>query len=121
MNYLMHGGILVLSVALNASFAFADPIVKWEEIVGIISPGTVVGGLQGVGVPWFVKNGKAHVDLGSGAVRFSVKGLVLAGQPPITIGVAAIGTPGFVTQVKGTLVCDATATTSTFVDTNAVP
>lgn len=56
------------------------------------------------------------VDLTSGQMQFEVQGLVLAGGN-------SIGTPGAVTQVKGTLVCDTIGSAtgnSTLVDTPLV-
>jgi len=70
----------------------------------------------GSGQPWFVVSGSAAVDLNTGELQFQVEGLVLAGGN-------AIGTPGAVTQVKGTLVCDTVGSltgNSTLVDTALV-
>ena len=54
------------------------------------------------------------MDLTTGALRFDVEGLVLAGGN-------SIGTPDNVTSVKGTLVCDTTAAVnSTLVDSSLV-
>ena len=118
------GFFAVVVAGVNAPLASAQE-VKWEQIVGILSPSKVVGGFIGVGGPWTAKQGKAKIDLGSGRIAFEVKELVLAFQPPAP-GPAIIGTSGIVTEVKGTLVCDALATTSpppagSYVDTPAVP
>jgi hypothetical protein len=99
-----------------AAFA-ADQAVEWRSIVGIMQGGNTVGTgtgqVTGGGQPWFARGGSAAVDLTSGQMQFEVQGLVLAGGN-------SIGTPGAVTQVKGTLVCDTTGSTngnSTLVDT----
>lgn len=97
-----------------------DTEVEWREIVGIISPGNIVGSgtgkVTGGGAPWHTSDGHAEVDLTTGALRFEVKGLVLAAGN-------SIGTPDGITSVKGTLVCDTTGTAtgnSTLVDSPLV-
>jgi hypothetical protein len=50
-------------------------------------------------LPWVTRTGAAQVDLISGAVEFSVSGLVLNGGN-------ASGTAGPINQVIGTLVCN---------------
>jgi len=81
--------------------------VSWRQIVGIISAGNVVGvgsgAVPGGFLPWTTTTGAARVNLRTGAVQFFVRGLVFAGGAP---GIT-IGTPGPITGVKGTLVCDA--------------
>jgi hypothetical protein len=100
--------------------AFADQAVQWRRIVGIIQAGDTVGTgtgkVTGGGQPWYAVSGSAVVDLTSGEIQFHVQGLVFAGGN-------TIGTPGAVTQVKGTLVCDTTGSSngnSTLVDTPLV-
>jgi hypothetical protein len=72
--------------------------VKWQAIIGIVQAANVVGGIGGGGQPWTTLEGQAKVDLATGQMEFEVHGLVLAGGD-------TIGTPGAVSQVKGTLVC----------------
>jgi len=110
-------GMVLLSLP---SAAFADQAVEWRKIVGIIQSGNTVGSgagkVTGGGQPWYATSGSAAVDLTSGQLQFHVQGLVLAGGN-------TIGTPGAVTQVKGTLVCDTTGSLtadSTLVDTALV-
>jgi len=78
--------------------------VRWKSIVGVITA-------QGVSNPvsskidsgtfaWSVRRGSANVNLMTGAVYFEVEGLVINGT-------SFSGTPGPVTAVTGTLVCDA--------------
>ncbi len=113
--------VLVLGLVATTARAGDDDgrgRVRWTRIVGIIQPEDIVGRRQGgvpcdIGVdcvqgtlaPWTVTNGTAEVDLFSGEANFMVSGLVLAGDPSFT----NIGTPGVVTMVKGTLVCNDTA------------
>jgi hypothetical protein len=61
--------------------------------------GTGTGAVTGGAAPWSTLDGRASVKIASGRVEFDVRGLVLAAGN-------AIGTPGPVLQVKGTLVCD---------------
>ncbi|MBI1987621.1 MAG: hypothetical protein HYS70_04675 [Nitrospinae bacterium] len=113
---------LTLLVGLSAATAQAGSTVEWKQIIGIIMPGNVVGSgageVTGAGQPWSATRGEAGVDLLTGAINFKVEGLVLAGGNNI-------GTPGNVTEVKGTLVCDTDGSAgmghSTLVDTDLVP
>jgi len=96
--------LLTATGALLASVAAApagEQTVKWETIIGIIMPGNTVDGITGAGQPWSTLGGKARVDLASGRAEFEVRGLVLAGGN-------AIGTPGAITMVEGTLACNTT-------------
>ena len=105
-----------------ASVMGESPIVLWEDIIGIMQAGNVVGlgtgHVTGGGQPWSTKQGSARVNLRTGMVEFLVQGLVLAGGN-------SIGTPDAVTQVKGTLVCDTNGSAgggnSVLVDTDLVP
>ena len=74
----------------------------------------MVGGITGGGQPWSTREGEVLVELDSGFVEFEVRGLVLAGGN-------TIGTPGPVTQVKGTLVCGPGSASPTVIDTPLVP
>ena len=108
--------------------------VRWERIVGIVQAGDVVGSGatqagSGAGsalgaAPWVTTEGEARVKLEAGKVKFEVEGLVLAVGTSGAFKGLPIGTPGPVTQVKGTLVCDldgsAGGGNSTLVDTPAV-
>lgn len=116
--------IATLGVALcfpSISFSAEAQIVRWGEIIGIIEGGNLVGTGTGQATgapgPWSATEGSARVNLENGNVAFRVRGLVLAGGN-------SIGTPGPVTEVKGTLVCDTNGSAtgnSVFVDTDAVP
>jgi hypothetical protein len=69
---------------------------SWKQVVGIIPATNVVGvgtgAVPGGFLPWTTTEGAAMVNLKTGTVRFSVRGLVFAGGP--------------VTAVRGILVCD---------------
>jgi hypothetical protein len=104
-------------------------VVSWKRIVGILDTEGLVGrrpgtdceaGIdcpQGTVAPWVVTDGTAQVDLGHEIVKFVVNGLVLAGDPSF----ANLGTPGVVSKIKGTLVCNDTGPGSAdIVDTGAV-
>jgi len=122
-------GLLVLNAGADR-----EPEVRWERIVGLVQTGDVVGvgpvqPLSGPGsalgaAPWVTTEGQARVKLEAGKVTFDVQGLVLAVGSSGTFTALPIGTPGPVTQVKGTLVCDldgsAGSGKSTLVDTPAV-
>jgi hypothetical protein len=114
---------LALGAAVIGQNASADPgdTVHWQSVIGIIQASNVVGSGTGAATgapgPWSALGGHANVVLDNGQVNFSTNGLVLAGGN-------AIGTPGAVLQVKGTLVCDtdgsASGGNSALVDTPLV-
>lgn len=92
--------LLVLLVFASTSVANAS-VVSWETIVGVITaPGTsnMVAGINSGG-PWATTGGSAIVNLANGDISFKVEGLNL-------VGGNNSGTPGPVTAVKGTLVCN---------------
>ena len=95
-------GLLFLAICAGA-FAQADTVVHWRGIEGVITaPGVdnAVGQIHSGAGPWTVRRGSARIDLASGNGSFDVEGLVLNGGN-------ASGTPGPVTNVIGTLVCNA--------------
>src|SRR5712691_10497705 len=108
--------------------------VKWKRIVGIVQTGDLVGvgpvqpgsgpGSALGAAPWVTTAGEARVKLEAGKVKFDVEGLVLAVGTSGAFKGLPIGTPGLVTQVEGTLVCDldgsAGGGNSTLLDTPAV-
>lgn len=115
-------GLLASSLPSNVAVADQnDNSVRWQEIIGIMQVGNVVGSgtgaVPGGGQPWSATGGRARVDLASGRIAFEVRGLVLAGGN-------GIGTRGGATQVKGTLVCDTDGSAgggnSVLVDTDLV-
>jgi len=82
--------------------------VQVGDFTNIVNPGISAGTS-----PWTTTQGRAVVDLQTGAAAFEVQGLVLNGGN-------ASGTPGPVDQVEGTLICNTGTTDETFVDTNPV-
>jgi hypothetical protein len=121
MALVLTGGFIAFWL-FPASVMAASPIVSWEDIIGIIQAGNLVGmgtgQVRGAGQPWSTQEGFARVNLETGMVQFLVRGLVLAGGN-------SIGTPDAVTQVKGTLVCNTSGSAgggnSVLVDTDLVP
>jgi hypothetical protein len=107
MNKVLHiFCVTTISLTLTAGTALAQT-VSWRQVVGIIPAGNTVGvgtgAVPGGFLPWTTTDGAARVNLRNGEIKFSVRGLVFAGGAP---GIT-IGTPGPITGVKGTLVCDA--------------
>src|SRR5262245_38172416 len=92
---------LLFDAASAAALDFGES-VRWNGIVGVITaPGVdnPVSGIHAGAGPWSVRSGRARVNLATGATFFDVDGLVLNGGN-------ATGTPGPVTAVIGTLVCN---------------
>jgi hypothetical protein len=104
---------LLCGARLLAAGADNDSVVSWGRIAGVITaPGVdnpvavttdqnnnVLNQVHSGTLPWITRNGSAQVDLATGAVNFSVRGLVL-------IGGNASGTAGPINQIVGTLVCN---------------
>ena len=111
---------LLLLPLLLTTAAFAgddDSNVRWKTIIGNINdPGVSnpVAGIPSGGLPWTTLRGNASVDLRTGKIAFNVEGLVLNGGN-------ASGTPGPVTSVKGTLVCNPGTSSQAVLDTATVP
>src|SRR6266404_2407715 len=106
-----------LFLVLFASASYAQPVLRWQQIVGdITAPGVnnPVAGIPSGGAPWTTTGGTATANLSTGAVAFQVQGLVLNGTN-------ASGTPGPVQNVVGTLVCNAGTTAQTIFNTPMVP
>ena len=113
----------MLAVALTLLFAssvFAfdldESLVRWRNIVGVITaPGVdnPVGTIHAGAGPWSVRSGRASVNLSTGATSFEVEGLTLNGGN-------ATGTPGPVSAVVGTLVCNSGTAGVAILDTTQV-
>ena len=91
--------------------------VRWKSIKGVITaPGidNPVAGISAGTLPWTTMQGKARVNVLTGAAYFEVEGLVLNGGN-------ATGTTGPVDQVEGSLVCNAGTNAQVIVTTNPVP
>ncbi len=126
----MRNLFLTLSLALTAVAAFAqsNPVVRWHQIVGVITAPGVDNPVAGVTdsnnntvnqihsgtLPWTTRRGSARVNLASGEGSFEVEGLVLNGG-------SATGTPGPINSVVGTLVCNPGAPNQDIIDTTSVP
>lgn len=121
------GGALLLTMLTSAGWADSSSSssnrVSWKTIIGTFfipatppatGSGNTVGGIIGGGEPWSTLGGHADVDLSTGAVNFEVKGLVLAGGN-------STGTPGAVTAVAGTLVCNPSSASPTIFSTSSTP
>ena len=107
--------VLLLSPALVIAQESSDSI-RWSEIVGVITaPGinNAVAGISSGAGPWSVREGHAGVDLENGQVNFEVRGLVLNGSN-------SSGTPGTITTVTGTVVCNPGASDQVVRDTAEV-
>ena len=120
----------LLQLAVPAYAANGGKKVVWKRVVGIVVPGSLVGRrldgscdpgagcVEGTPASWTTTEGRAELDLNLGTVEFSVKGLVLAGDPTFD----NIGTTSVVTMVKGTLVCsDTEPGPPELVDTDGTP
>src|SRR5215471_4496581 len=114
--------VVILWSVVGVGVGPAVACCPWKQIIGVIQAGNKVGSgtgqVTGGDQPWHTITGRAAVNLTTGDLQFRVRGLVLAGGN-------AIGTPGAVTMVKGTLVCDTTGVAndgnSVLVDTVLVP
>lgn len=124
---------IAAALALTAISAFAQQnlntnVVHWNQIVGVITaPGVdnPVGGAtdnngnkinqihSGAG-PWTTRSGSARINLVTGEGSFEVEGLVLNGSN-------STGTPGAVTSIVGTLVCNTGTSAQTAIDTQPTP
>src|SRR5262249_48360739 len=94
----------------------SDLVVRWNSIVGVITaPGVdnPVAGIRAGAGPWSVRSGHARVNLSNGNAYFDVEGLVLNGSN-------SSGTPGPVSAITGTLICNAGTTTVSVLDTTPV-
>jgi hypothetical protein len=110
--------LFALTFCVASAFAFDldDSIVRWNSIVGVITaPGVdnPVGGIHSGAGPWSAHSGHVLVNLGTGVTFVSVEGLVLNGG-------TSSGTPGRVTSITGTLVCNVTSATPTVLDTTPI-
>jgi len=112
--------LILVAASTFPSFA-ADTVVRWQNVVGVITALNVdnpVAGISSGTLPWTTRGGDARINLTTGVGSFDVEGLVLNGGN-------ASGTTGPITSVVGTLVCNpggdsANAPTQVIVDTPAV-
>ena len=107
--------LLLLAFASTSYASDGDQTVRWQSIKGVITaPGidNPVAGISAGTLPWTTQDGRASVNLATGAASFEVTWLVLNGGPS--------GTTGPVQQVTGTLVCNPGARNQAVLDTPAV-
>jgi hypothetical protein len=111
---------VLLPLTLCAAVAFAhgydDSIVRWHNIVGVItSPGVdaPVGNIHAGATAWTMRSGHASVDLSNGATFFEVEGLNINST-------TSTGTTGPISAVTGTLVCNNADRSQTNLDTASV-
>jgi hypothetical protein len=93
---------LVSLVLCAGAFAQSDTVVRWRGIQGVITaPGVdnPVSQIHSGAGPWTAQSGSARINLATGEGSFDVDGLVLNGG-------TASGTPGPVSSVIGTFVCN---------------
>jgi hypothetical protein len=114
---------IAISLTATAARADDDAIVRWKNIVGVITEKNVsnmVANIDSGTFAWTVRDGHARVDLMTGHAAFEVEGLSINGAQ-------FSGTPGPITDVIGTLVCNAvdatpaTPGTSMTANTASVP
>jgi hypothetical protein len=109
-----------------------NSVVRWKSIKSVITApdidnpvgvvtveqaGQVVlvnPGISAGTTPWTTTQGRAQVNLQTGAASFEVEGLVLNGGNNS-------GTPGRVDQVEGSLICNSGTTDETISTTSPVP
>ena len=107
---------LLMSPALVFAEESSDSVVKWNQVVGLITAPGINNAVAGIGSgagPWSVHEGQARVDLETGQVTFEVRGLVLNGTN-------SSGTPGTIATVTGTVVCNPGTTDQVVRDTGEV-
>jgi hypothetical protein len=114
-------GLLAAIAVLPVSQAHAQrnngSDVRWNRIVGVITAVNVdnpVSNINSGTFPWSAQGGAARVNLSTGAASFQVDGLVINGA-------IFSGTPGPVSAVTGTLVCNPGDVTEAVLDTAEVP
>jgi len=101
--------MLCLLLGATLSFAQANPnLVRWQSMAGVITAqgvdNPVSNNIHSGTFAWTVRKGFASVDLATGAALFQVEGLNINGT-------MFSGTPGPITAVTGTLVCNAGSAT----------
>ena len=108
--------VKVMLPVLFAATSFAQSTTVWHRIVGVITAQQIPNIVAGIAsaIPWTTSGGNATVNFTQGIVTFVVEGLVL-------VGGNNSGTPGPVTSVRGTLVCNPGAADQVTRNTALVP
>ena len=107
---------LLTLIAVSPALA-DDHVVRWDDMIGVIAQvgeTNPVADIDSGTFPWSARSGVAVVNFTSGHFAFDVQGLVINGTQ-------FTGTPGPVTSVIGTLVCDAGQTTERILDSQPTP
>jgi len=109
---------LCLLLGASASFAQTSPTtVRWQTMVGVITAQNVnnpiATGINSGTFAWSATGGGAKVSLATGAASFHVEGFVINGS-------SFSGTPGPITHIQGTLVCNPGANDQSLHNTPAV-
>ena len=91
--------LLVLAGIVAASAMADEKLLRNADLVGIETPGQVVRGITGGGLPWVVDHGSKAKVSADGRLKVDVKALVFAPGTPLA------GTPGPITSVVGSVVC----------------
>src|SRR5579864_9537107 len=100
-NRMKKSCLLLLTLCAGA-FAQSNTVVRWRGIQGVITaPGVdnPVSQIHSGAGPWTTQAGNARINVTTGEGSFKVEGLVLNGG-------TASGTPGAVTSVMGSFVCN---------------
>jgi hypothetical protein len=111
-----NGFAALLTLAVASTAMASESVVRWNDVVGVITAQNVdnpVGDVHSGTFAWSTEGGHARVNLSSGQTSFEVDGLVINGT-------AFSGTPGPVTQVEGTLVCNTGEAQEAVLDTSPV-
>jgi hypothetical protein len=107
---------LLLVFVCAGAFAQNSTVIRWRGIEGVVTAPAVdnpVGQIHSGAGPWTTQSGNARINVATGEGSFEVEGLVLNGGN-------ASGTPGAVTTVVGTFVCNAgspAGSVESFIDT----
>ena len=108
---------LFLLLGACSAFAQTSNTVRWQSFAGVITAqnvdNPVSANIHSGTFAWTVRGGSARVNLATGAVSFNIQQLVINGAK-------FSGTPGPITQVTGTLVCNPGADGESPHDTAAV-
>jgi len=94
---------IALPLTAHAAHYDDDATFRWKNIVGVITEKTVsntVADIDSGTFAWSVRSGHARVNLDTGTASFEVEGLAINGTQ-------FSGTPGPITDIMGTLVCNA--------------
>ena len=108
---------LFLLLGVSTAFAQESNTVRWQSFAGVITAQNVDNPISthihSGTFAWTARGGAARVNLATGDAKFNIQQLVINGSQ-------FSGTPGPITQVTGTLVCNPGADGESTHDTAAV-